>query len=521
MQKTIFFTMGALIMATGVHAATITVAQDGSGDATSVSAALAAAANGDEIVIADSAVYAEDITAGAGFQAGLPASFTLKAAAGQTPTIKSVNTAERSGFLGIPGPDYFGAFFFGCQGVLIEGITFETSDELSNAGSIASILSVFDSVGFTIRNCTVRGVGGDIDYPDDNLGIAIISLGAAAVTSGVLIEDCLIEETNIGIAIAKFPDMTVPADPSVTVRGCTIQHCDGSGIEVDNGAYPELPEGANPDQIALGDGNLFENNTMIDTGDGVALGGGYSVVRNCTVIDSRGDGITFDRDGARGTSPIMGIVENCTVTGSANDGVRLDDAGEEGDTIFATVTDCAFVANEESGARIDGGNATIEDCIFAGNGSYGIWLADDSRATVANVDHCDIYQNHQTSAVEPFEVYVQLDSSTLLQLNISNSIVVGELGLLNGEYEGEFDEESLFASYCNVFTADDPFIQVVVDNESSVDPMYENASIDPTTFTAAGFSLAPDSPALTLDANGSYLGSQGLGEVDVDSWNLY
>ncbi len=467
--------IAALIAATGVHAATITVAQDGSGDTTSVSAALASASNGDEIVIADSAVYAEDITGGAGF--GLDAAmFTLKAAAGQTPTIKAVNTAERSGFLGIPGPDYFGAFFFGCQGVLIEGITFETSDEMFNAASIASIFSVFDSVDFTIRNCTIRGVGGDIDYPEDNLGMAIISLGAAAITSGVVIEDCLIEETNIGIAIAKFPDMTVPADPSVTIRGCTIQHCDG---------------------------------------------GGYSVVRNCTVIDSRGAGISYDRDGARGTSPIIGIVENCTVTGSADDGLRLNDAGDETDTILATVTDCTFVGNEESGARIDGGDATIEDCIFAGNGSYGIWLADDNRATTVNADHCDIYQNHQTSAVEPFEVYVQLGSSSLLQLNISNSIVVGELGLLNGDFEGEFDEESLFASYCNVVTADDPFIQVVVDNESNVDPMYVNASIDPNTFTAAGFNLAPDSPALTLDANGSYLGSQGQGEVDVETWHLY
>ena len=63
-----------------MHGATITVAKDGTGMVDTVQMGLAMAQNGDEVVILDSAVYAEDVTAGAG--AGLAPQFTLKAAEG-------------------------------------------------------------------------------------------------------------------------------------------------------------------------------------------------------------------------------------------------------------------------------------------------------------------------------------------------------------------------------------------------------------------------------------------------------
>ena len=138
--------------------ATITVKQDGSADATSVQAALMAASNGDTIIIGDSEVYEEDLTAGAA--ADLVASFTLKAAEGQTPTIRAVNQMERLGALGYPGIDFMGTFFFGCQGVVVEGITFENATVEMNAAGLSASLALFDCSDITIRNCTVRGAGG-------------------------------------------------------------------------------------------------------------------------------------------------------------------------------------------------------------------------------------------------------------------------------------------------------------------------------------------------------------------------
>ncbi|RJP22080.1 MAG: hypothetical protein C4527_22385 [Candidatus Omnitrophota bacterium] len=101
-MKMVFVVVFAMA-AWGAESATITVAKDGTGNVASVQHALLLAQNGDEIVIADNAVYEEDITAGA--VANLVASFTLRAAAGQHPTIRAVNQSSRLAVLGIPGVD--------------------------------------------------------------------------------------------------------------------------------------------------------------------------------------------------------------------------------------------------------------------------------------------------------------------------------------------------------------------------------------------------------------------------------
>ena len=152
----------AIILAVAVAAVamggTVTVRKDGTADAASVQVAIAMANNGDTILIEDSATYEEDLTAGE--MAGLVKEFTLKAADGQTPVISSVNEMERIEGLGIPGTDYMGTFFFGCQGLLIEGITFENLSTNGNAAEISGVLSLFDCSDVVIRNCTIRAAGG-------------------------------------------------------------------------------------------------------------------------------------------------------------------------------------------------------------------------------------------------------------------------------------------------------------------------------------------------------------------------
>lgn len=473
-------------MASIASGATITVKKDGTADATSVQEALAAATNGDTIVIADSDIYEEDVTAGVA--AGLVASFTLKAAEGQTPTIRAANIMERLGDLGIPGTDIMGALFFGCQGVLIEGITFDNLEIALNASGISGALSLFDCSDITVRNCTIRGAGGDgTGYPGDNL--TLVAAGIQTAPTGVIIEDCLIEKGNYGVAIAKFQPGT-PTDPSVTIRGCTIQNCEEQGIEVDNGAPPTSED----PNVATGQGNLFENNTIINCNTGIGLGGGYNVIRNCTVLNFRGEGLDVDLDGTSGTQPITGIVENSVFVGNLGDGVRVDE-----------------------------GIVTLSNCIVAGNGSEGIHLRNTDNATSVTVDHCDIYQNLQVDVGALFEVLVDVGTTDLIQLRMTNTNVVGETGVYNGDVNDPayFDEEGLFASYCNVFVVDERYTNVVVDNDTELDPKYVNPSTDPETFTREGFQLSSDSPVLTAGENGTYIGSQGPAAVGVEDWAIH
>lgn len=475
------------LLASASWGATITVMQDGSGDATSVQAALAAAENGDTIVIGDSEVYEEDVTAGVA--AELVASFTLKAAEGQTPVIRAVNQTERLGALGFPGIDFMGTFLFGCQGVVIEGITFENMTVEANVAGLSACLALFDCSDVTVRNCTVRAAGGEgTGYPADNLGLVVG--GVQTAPTGVVIEDCLIEEVNYGIAVAKLQGGT-PTDPSVTIRNCTIQHCEETGIEVDNGAPLESPD---PSTIAQGEGNLLENNTIIDANTGLSLGGGYTVIRNCTVLASRGEGFDVDLDGDRGTQPITGILENTAFIGSGGDGVRIDE-----------------------------GLIDLSNCIVAGSGSEGIHLRESGNETVVTADHCDIYRNLQLDPESFYEVLVDVGEAALIQLRITNSNVVGMAGLYNGSLEdpGYFDPEGLFATYCNVFVDAERYTNVVVENDLEFDPMYVNPIPDPDQFTREGFELESGSPAIGAGEDGTYIGSQGQAAVGVEDWPIH
>lgn len=473
-----------VVVATNVGAATITVSQDGQGDHTNVQGALDAASNGDEIVILDSAVYEEDVTAGEA--AGLVASFTLRAAQGQSPVIRAAHEINRAADYGVQGSDMFGAMFFGCQGVVIEGITFENPAVESNTTGIASALSLFDCSKFTVRNCTIRGAGGvGTAYQSNPAGIFIAGVATAPVD--ILVEDCLIEESHIGVTIAKsVPD--TPTDPSVTLRRCTIQHCNNSAVDSDNGAPPNNQDPT----IATGQGNLFEDCLFVDCSGAFDAGGGYSVLRNCTILSARGEGIQIDYDGPHGTRPLTVIVENTAVIGSDGAGIRINE-----------------------------GNVQINHSIIAGSGEDGLYLRDVGLESLVTVDHCDFYENSTVEAT--FDVRVDPTTSALLQLRISNSNIVGPWGLYNGDLNDEtyFDPESFFADFCNVFGSDPPYTNVVFTNDREFDPLYVSPTGDPEAFTREGFQLSANSPVLNLASDGGFIGSQGPEKTGLEDWTVY
>lgn len=463
---------------------TITVAKDGSGDVNSVQLAIASANDGDEIIIQDSAVYEEDLTAGAG--AGLAAQFTLKAAEGQSPSIRAVNAAERLEVIGAPGADLLGAFFSGCVGALIEGITFENFTTDVNVLTISSAIALMDCINTTVRNCTVRGAGGPgTAYSGFNFGL-IVS-GQTLASSGIVIENCLVEECHFGVQVLKGVEGE-PTDPSVTIRNCIIQNCNGNGIEMDCASQPD-PE--DPSRMATGDGHLIEDTQIINCQNPATLGGGKIVFRNCTFLGNRGY-VNVDKQDT-GELPILAEFENTAIVGSENIGVR-----------------------------VIGGRLTMTRCIVAGCYHEGLFVTENDEEALVTVDHCDFYQN-LWDAPESFEL--RLEPPTLLdrKLTVIDTNVVGVAGILNGKLDDfeNYEEDAAAASYCNVLTEFEPYIHITVDHGVSFDPLYVNPTTDPDLFTREGFQLQEESSVLNAASDGGPIGSQGPVQTGVTDWMMY
>lgn len=484
MYRTISACLFFLFIGANTFSATITVAQDGSGDLNSVQEAVAAAANGDEIVILDSAVYEEDLIAGAA--AGFASQFTLKAADGQSPTIRAVNTAERLAALGIPGPDRQGALLSGCDGVSIEGITFENLTTEVNVSDTSAAIAVLDSSNVTLRSCTIRGAGGPgTAYSGFNFGFIVF--GATLAPENILLDNCLIEECHFGIQVLKATE-GVPTDPSITIRGCTIQNCNGNGIEMDSAPHPNP---ADPNRVVTGDGHLIENTTIINCQTPMTLGGGQFVVRNCTLLANR-NFVNVDKQNT-GEFPIDVFFEDVAVIGTSNTGVRVLE-----------------------------GNLAMTNCIVAGCAKEGLYIQENGSESTVTVDQCDFYQN-LTQAPELFEM--RLDPATVLEriLTISNTNVVGVAGIINGKPEDQdfFDEDVVTASFCNVVAEFEDYVNVTVDNGVSFDPQYVNPVVDPGQFTREGFQLQEGSPALNASSTGGFIGSQGPAQVKIHHWMIW
>lgn len=482
-MRTLSALIACLLFTLPAFTATITVAKNGSGQVNTIQTAIVMAADGDEITILDSAVYDEDLTAGAG--AGFAARFTLKAADGQTPTIRAVNAAERLTAIGAPGVDLLGAFFSGCVGVVVEGITFENFTTEINVLTISSALALMDCVDTTIRNCTIRGAGGPgTAYAGFNFGLVIS--GQTLAPTGILIENCLVEECHFGVQVLKAAE-GVPTDPSITIRGCTIQNCNGNAIEMDCASQPNPVD---PTRTATGPGHLIENTRIIHCQNPATLGGGKIVFRDCALLGNRGY-INVDKQDT-GELPILAEFD------------RTD-----------------IIASENIGVRIIGGRVSMSGCIVAGCYREGLYAAISDEEAIVSIDHCDFYKN-LVEAAESYELRLEPARVLERKMTVSNSNIVGVAGILNGSLEDPefYEEDAVAASYCNVFTEFDPYSHVAVDHGVSFDPLYVNPSADPELFTREGFQLQENSPVLTSASDGSFIGSQGPVQTCIANWMI-
>lgn len=473
-----------MVISTNSFAVTITVAQDGSGDVDQVQLAIASISNGDDIIILDSGVYEEDIVAGP--VAGFASQFTLKAADEQTPTIRATNTSARLEALGIPGADLQGALFSGCDGVEIENIIFENPTTDVNLNNSSSAIAILDSHNTVLRSCTIRGAGGPgTEYAGFNFGIIVY--GATLAPTGIVLENCLVEECHFGVQILKAAE-GVPTDPTVTIRGCTIQNCNGNGIEMD---CSSLPEPLDPNRAATGSGQLIEDTRIINCQNPATLGGGQFTFRNCDFLGNRGY-INIDKQDT-GELPILVEFDNVAVIGSGNIGIRVLD-----------------------------GSLNLVDSIVAGCAREGIHVQENAEEVTVTIDHCDFYQNLYETP-ESFEL--RLDPAIGLDrwLFIRNTNVVGVAGIINGKPEEQdfYDEGAVTASYCNVITEFETLVNVQEESNVSFDPLYVNPTVDPNQFDRDRFQLQDSSPILNSADDSGFIGSQGPQQTIIKNWMIH
>lgn len=524
--KTILFGLMAVFFSTSVYAAVIRVAQDGSGDTKSVQAAIMAAKNGDDILIIDNGVYIEDLMAGLGFQ--MTASFTLKADAGKTPIIQAANVTPRLAAFGIPGTDYMGAAFLGCQNVLIEGIHFENLSTNANMAGFCGCLTIADSVGITVRNCTITGVWDTgVQFPDSqmNAGVYILGIGLIAAPKDILLENCVINNNRKGMAIAEWPTSSSLADPTVIIRNCKYSKCEWLCLEVSDSTYPESPD---PKTTLTGPGILVENCSFTDSYVGIIHDGGYLTTRNNS-YSSVEYGIYMQSWTISGTSPVVGNIKDSNFIGCSRSGIGLyNDPSEtsvDNSKVVANVDNCSFIGNGRHGVSLRRGEAHFTNSIFAYNGIAGAQISGETFSVAASFDHCDFYKNNQIDDPDFMDKYeaVVFPEKNRAKTSFTNCNFTGVRGIRNGTGPdfSPYDPKACTVSYCNIFTSADQVTNLTSDNLFSIDPKYISPVTEATleSYNEKGFTVGA-AELLTKGKDGSYIGSQGGTGSGIMDWEL-
>lgn len=317
----------------------VTVRQDGSGDFTSINAAVAGTGPGEEIRVVDGATYTEDV------------SFTDRSIIADPPT------ATVSGkFL-----------VFGNAPALIEGF------------AITGI--AFDGVGIadkspdvTLRNLAITG---------GTIGVYVVD------ASTVLVEDCVISgQTADGIQIING---TAEADigPDVTVRDTQISSVFANGIGILRNSIVRLEGASITDcfrgiQTAGDQPDAFGYTILLeDTEITNPLNVGMDMNRRCrlelrnsSITGSLGQGIHFRLNAADNSTF---LIQDSTISGSGIDNIRANRFIEDGVIERATITGAG-----ERGINITGNNngavITIIDSDIHGN--TGVGFRTDRRLTL-------------------------------------------------------------------------------------------------------------------------------------------
>ncbi|NPU97236.1 MAG: hypothetical protein HPY51_08460 [Candidatus Omnitrophica bacterium] len=467
--------LGMLLGAMTAESATWTVNPDGSGNFTTIQAAIDAASPGDIIEIA-TGIYNEDLSIGDINSAyNKKNGLTLKAASGANVEIRATNQKSRVGTLTALGADFGPAdrtgFFVYGDNTTLEGLKIVQPDATVNNLNINLAMIVVSS-NVTIRNCEFVGAGAT--SAGDVVGAAVSPLdvmgfmgGQSVLAVNVLFENCKFHDFPYAFATADLPlELGVPIPPpEATLINCEFYN-NGTAVEMDDGT------------------TTIVDCYIHDCGEGISISDDASTIRNCRIVNNLEHGISIDtsenEDDEPAGNPVI-LIENC----------YLADNGEQ---------------DGHNGIRFEQGTITIKNTVVTNSSGSNLFITpDDNRVSTAVIDHCDFYNSFIGTAVGTSAAPEGSSSIT-----ITNSIIVDADGIVN---DGG-DLLTFNVSYCDIFVTGAPFLgdAITSANILNVDPGY----VDPAN---GDFHLQENSPLLTAGIGGTFLGAKGS-ITQVEYWML-
>lgn len=381
-----------LFVNTSVFAATRTVCV-GSGTYGTIAAAIAAAGNGDEIVICPGN-YNESLSfsqsnltfrssTGNRSDVKINNSRTVFTISGNSASFKNLSITS-TGDEAIVGA-YAGRGAHTFQNLAVSGAN--TAIHLNNGGPHTFKLSSITSS---------NGGGIAIDYVED-AGIANV------------FEDLTINVKNTGIVVNR--------GAAQTMRNLVINSSAGGGINLGfNSDGPHVFENINvtssDDGIVAvrGAGAMKSINLTSSNGAGISLGNKYAGVFQDMIIKAKNEGFVINNQDSV-SSPFS--FSNIRIASSASQAIRvvragaltfsgitIDDAGgNAGDGLAVEAADSVNVNNicvksaDRYGIRFDynARNTSIRNAIIKGNGNYGVYIYSDPSA-VSHVNNSCFYK---------------------------------------------------------------------------------------------------------------------------------
>ncbi|GEM_PF-6008920 len=469
--KPFWLVMLLAVCMTPAFAATILVKQDGSGDFTTVQAALDTAKSGDTVIVS-AGTYTEDIGIG---HFNVPSlqkdNITLQAGDVEAVEIIASNTSQRLAGLAAagfdPGPADRMGFVINGDNIVVDGIRFVQNLPEPNNLNINLAVTI-GGANVTIRNCEIVGPGPEAN--GDLVGLVVATMDVYSISTGkphlanqVTIENCRF--TNSPYAFANADFLKTGAPSTVTITNC----------------------------------EFFGNSNAIEIDDG------FTTLIDCHIHDNIGSGLHLSDD--------VTTVRSCLIENNAGYGFDIDnqalDNNEPPEHPIVHIEDCKILNNGTSGRpglNIELGTVTITGSIVSKSTNGNVYLETRSgRETKVTIDHCDLYKSNGGIGVS-----TTTNPADIITFSMTNSIVVDYDGVFNNAgVLGDFTVE-----YCDIFASGIQFEGEFnsTANIIKADPQYVDAE-------NGNFYLKPGSPAATAGRNGTFMGSKGIA-VAVSDWMI-